>query len=104
MSADHFRIIAVPTVITDCAPAAIETHFHSPRVVPISIYKSNVLIVAGGIWSCERERGRDRGTEEWREGRKDGGTKGQRNGGMTGGKEGSVREREGEREGERERV
>ena len=54
-----------PTVLTDAAPVAVETHLHSPFVWISTASQSDISIGATGVacWSKEERRRRERESE-----------------------------------------
>ena len=56
--ADDTSIPIVPSVVTHCAPVAMETHLHSTLVLVISVCQTNFSICTVGISICGMKRRR----------------------------------------------
>ena len=53
LSAHDASIIVVPSIVTDSAPATIETNFHSSLKALIDTSQTNITIVTFSIVSCK---------------------------------------------------
>ena len=63
--ADYTSISIVPSVVTHCAPVAMETHLHSTLVLSFSVHQTNGSICTVGIRICQMKKRRSLIVQEW---------------------------------------